>query len=136
MKKLICIFILVFSNMAVAQQGYVCVSDLATGFIFDKNLQRWKSANFNVNGEKYLLTKKYGQWEWKGFGQEISLLTCSKDFNEAAYMHCDGVEKVVFNNKNLRFMKFYSVGYVNKGIGGNVEGGDTPAITIGTCSSL
>ncbi len=42
---------------------------------------------------------------------------------------------LTFNNKTLRFLLTYPIGYVNVGIAG-VEGDDTPNMTIGKCSPL
>ncbi len=135
MKYLAFLLAAVFPFTVNAQNSYLCIADLSTGFSFDKVSKKWKSADFNVSGERFLLSKKNNAWEWKKFGQESTSYNCSKDFNEAGYLHCESLIRVVFNRKNLRFQSYYSIGYVNKGVIGN-EGEDTPYITIGQCSPI
>ena len=130
------VFLSTFSLSAIGQTSYLCISDLSVGFSFNKGSQSWERANFNVKNEKFMLSiNSSGEWRWKEFGKEGTGVFCGKQFSEHGYLRCESFTQVSFNRKNLRFQSYYPVGYVNKGIVGN-EGGDTPAITIGTCSPI
>lgn len=125
-----------YSCNSISQSGYLCIPDLATGFAYQKNIDKWVTTKFNVSGEKYLLTKNNkGIWEWRNFGEKSPGIYCEEDFNEYGYISCSGFSQISFNNKNLRFLKIYKIGYVNKGIAGK-EGEDTPSMEIGTCTPL
>lgn len=139
MKKIqisISIATLFYSAAVLSQNSYLCIPDLATGFSYQKNLDKWKISTFDVAKNKYILTKSNtNKWEWKIFGEEYSNVNCDNTFSEHGYLNCNGFEQIQFNKKNLRFMKIYRIGYVNKGIGG-IEGEDTPNMEIGKCSPL
>lgn len=117
-------------------EGYICISEKSTGFSFNKATKEWVITRFNVNDEKFVLTKNEGIWNWKKLGESASLFVCDDDFNGSGYLRCRGIgDEITFNKKNLRFMSFYRIGYVSAGIVGT-EGGDTPNITIGKCASM
>ena len=123
-----------FSMNAYSQSGYVCIADLASGFSFNSSTKTWNTTTFNVKESKYLLSLKNGRWEWKKFGDNRAI-NCSKEFNEYGYLHCEDIEDITFNRKNLRYMRIYPVGYVSGGILGK-EGSDTPVMEIGKCTSM
>lgn len=134
-KLLITLLISTNSSLALSQTSYLCIPDLSTGFVYRKNLDKWTTTTFDVSKDKYLLSKSSnGMWQWKNFGKENSI-ECDGEFSKNGYLNCNKFEQVTFNKRNLRFIKVYNVGYVNKGIIGN-EGEDTPSMEIGTCSPL
>jgi hypothetical protein len=53
MSGLLCVLL---SVPAFARGSYLCVADMATGFMFDKSRKQWYSANFKADG-KYLVSK-------------------------------------------------------------------------------
>ncbi len=134
--KIISILLMSFVPIAFGQSSYLCIADLATGFKFNNNTKRWESTNFNIKNSKYIIKKNTdGVWEWKDFGKNSMGVTCNKDFNESGYLRCESLIHVNFNNKSLRYILYYPVGYVNIGIAGK-EGDDTPSLEIGTCSQI
>ena len=139
MKKIqisISIATLFFSTAVFSQNSYLCIPDLATGFSYQKNIDKWNISTFDVAKNKYILTKSNtNKWEWKIFGEKYTNVNCDDAFNEHGYLNCNGFEQIQFNKKNLRFIKIYRLGYVNKGIVG-IEGEDTPNMEIGKCSPL
>ena len=127
---------IVFTTQAISQSSYLCIPDLSTGFSYQKSTNKWISTDFNIQGTKYILSKKNdGIWEWKDFGQKDSLIRCPDGFNESGYINCISLHRIQFNRTNLRFQLIYPIGYTNKDIIGK-EGEDTPHMQIGKCSPL
>jgi hypothetical protein len=50
------LFFLLFASSAHAEQ-YLCIADKSVGFEFNKVEKSWDSANFNVEGQKYIIPK-------------------------------------------------------------------------------
>ncbi len=113
-------------------ETYLCSSEQATGFAFDKNSKKWRPVTPDVTHKKYTLSSSSGTWEWKDFGEEGGIECIIRP---SGFIGCDSVESVVFNRKNLHFMIISPVGYVNAG-GISKEGSETPLIEIGTCSKI
>jgi hypothetical protein len=148
MRAVILSFALCFSGAAVAANSYLCISDHATGFAFNKATGQWHEANFQA-GTKYLLSKQAGGWVLKEFGNETPVVRCPKDFNDSSYLICgDGSVDFRMNRHVLRFQKAQLLGYyvdydalnaLMKNAPGYtplLEGGDTPALEIGKCTPL
>lgn len=130
---------------AFGADSYLCVTDLLTGFSFDKGAKQWREANFNAR-EKFIISKadkeKYA-WEVKVVGESAPYIFCENDFNDYGVLYCEGsYHEIRFNNTNLRFLFFHSVGYWNDGdafrrlFPDSKEGDNTPAIGIGKCSPI
>ena len=66
MKKLL--LILCLFSLTTHAEGYLCLADKATGFLFDKNHREWVSSNFNVKDIRYTLTLQNEKWVWNRFG--------------------------------------------------------------------
>lgn len=132
---LIALLYCVPAGYAQVPEAYVCLSELATGFIRNEKTASWDIAKFRVEKERFLVTNKGGRWSWNEFGKEDPFGDCSPP-NDAGYMFCNALlTTVVFNKKNLRFQNYYQGGYISEGIPG-VKTTDTPYITIGTCSRM
>ena len=137
-----CLFLsaLTLSATALAESSppnaYLCVSDFSTGFRYDKEAKRWGPATFRPS-EKYLVSQKSAndKWQVKPVGTDYPMAYCDKGFNESDILICDGVQEFRFNRKLLRFVSVYMLGYYVLPSDGQ-EGGDTPNLIIGTCSSL
>ncbi len=71
MKKTI-VTVLVATISAAASAGsepaetYLCSSEQATGFAFDKNSKTWGPVTPDVTQKRYTLSSSSGAWEWKG----------------------------------------------------------------------
>jgi hypothetical protein len=138
--SILVVILMMLSAPAYALDSYLCVPDMATGFIFDRTSQKWHPAQFNVSGKKYLLKRVAKGAVWNKFGSSDSADHCT-DFNEGGYTFCTGLSNVTFNEKNLRYQLIYPIGYMSGGIAGPMNDlisalGDTPFIEIGTCSVL
>jgi hypothetical protein len=130
--------IMLSSTMSLADQ-YFCVSNMSTGFSYDKNLRRWESVDFNISENKYIISKiSGGIYEVTETGGKNSTCHCDSDFNGFGYLNCDcALGKFKFNKLNGRFIMSYIGGYFNVLPEINQitdESSDTPHITIGVCS--
>jgi hypothetical protein len=128
---------------ATGGESYLCVTDMITGFAFDKDRQQWHSADFRAES-KYLVSKatiaSYA-WEVKRVGQDHTLIVCREDFNELGLMFCAGMGDFRMNKHTLRFLYVYPMGYWNTAPAlapdrGLREGADAPHIAIGKCSPM
>lgn len=134
--KVFAVVLGVFYVSSVYAEGYICIPDKATGFKFNKTDKSWHTATFNVKNDKYILSNGSGKWRWKVIGEKDHDFGKCGDFNEYGYINCDIFgSQITFNRKNLRYQSIYTVGYVSAGIAGT-EGGDTPYIEIGRCSTM
>lgn len=128
------------SLSAIAADSYVCLAELTTGFSFDAGKNKWKSTDFR--SEKKLVISRVKQksyaWEAKEVGDSRPGATCEQDFNEAGNLFCSGVFDLRFNNRTLRFLYVYPIGYWSDDarVGMSREGANTPALAIGKCSPL
>lgn len=130
---------------AFAGESYLCIADMATGFSYNKTIDKWEIAKFNVDDSKYVVSKsnlKGYVWEIKKIGDSEPISWCKEDINDGGYLHCEGFEYFKMNIRNLRFMSVYMIGYINDNIKENngsfifKEGGNTPSMQIGKCSPL
>ena len=122
-----------------AEEAYVCVADLQTGFMLDKTENEWRATKFQTN-DKFVISKAKPQkdrfrpqgtrWEVKLMGEKVSQIWCTDDFNEFGNLVCRGLTgDFRMNKNNLRFLYFYDMGYWN-------DRTDTPFIQIGKCSAM
>lgn len=137
---------LFIAGNATAQDAYLCIEDMATGFKYNEASKEWERTNFK-SGDKYLLTRAKedsvikAKWELKRFGEDDSCGSyCEKDFNSLGNLWCRGLYNFSMNKNTNRFLLAYLVGYYqdnNPASGGRQkEGGDSPFIAIGKCSAL
>jgi hypothetical protein len=94
MKKILINVLLLSSVSAWAQDAYICMPTAKTGFIFKSSSNQWEMAKFRTDGDKNILKKTNGEWQWSKFGERYSFSTCnsggdteSKDgFNQGGFM--------------------------------------------------
>jgi len=131
--------------MAFAGDSYLCVADLATGFSYNKNLDKWEIVRFKADDSKYIVSKSKSEkwaWEIKEIGESKPISWCTNGFDKNGWLHCEGFINLDMNKQNLRFIEANMFGYVYYGIkdekGKNVfpKGFGTPNIEIGKCSPL
>jgi len=133
---------------AVHAEGWICIADQATGFIYDAAAQKWKSTTFRVDSSRYLIRRPEGRtsaWEVREFGNPSDVLAsawCKNETNEAGFLFCGGLWRdFVFNAINNRYILTFQGSYITYNPMAQLEvlrkdGGDTPYIEIGTCSPL
>jgi len=140
MKYILLIFLLL--PLQSYADNYLCVAEKATGFYYDTKSAQRKSANFNVEDSKYIITKSsYSGYkiEVKTLGSKDIVTRCKDDFSEQGFLFCDwGGVFFRFNNKNNRYIKSIINGYhtVVPSVNNTKETDTTPYIEIGKCSSL
>jgi hypothetical protein len=117
-------------------KGYLCIPDYATGFSVEKSGE-WRPTQFSVNGKKYMLHTKNGNWYWNKFGEEPDphIDSCTSP-TKLGFQECkNGEEEIVFNNKTLRFQVVHPYGYVVADIKMDKHP-ITPYYEIGKCSEI
>lgn len=146
MKKLLVflftICLLLIPLMVNAQQ-YLCECEKSTGFKYNKVSKEWEAVNFDVAGQKYILSKKddkTGAYKLVTLGADYDQGTSNEGFNELGIIFIDTIGgKFIFNKNNGRYIESYLAAYYVEGLasGDNKltdEDDATPAIEIGVCS--
>ncbi len=125
------------SSIWAKNEGYLCVAEIATGFIFNKSKDRWEPASSKVDG-KYLLNKSSESkksWEVKNIGESLPA-KCIDGFDKHGYIECKGRMDFKMNNKSLRYIINEPYGYVVEEYSIYDEGTLMPYLEIGKCSPL
>jgi hypothetical protein len=125
-------------SAAHAQDQYLCISDLASGFAFKSN--KWDTATFNVEDERFVLRRVRDSddlpqtaWMITKIGNDYPEAICDNDFTDAGWLFCEGLASTWrVNRESLRFMYWYWLGYTR----GEEDTKSTPNITIGKCGEL
>jgi hypothetical protein len=122
-------------------EGYICVTDMATGFAYKSGA--WRSTNFTAK-EKFVVVRVAGgdapQFKWGVWplGESQAVAWCRDEFDKSGKLICSETLplNVTFkmNRNTLRFLYAYLVGYWD-GTGAD-ESKDTPAIAVGKCSPI
>ena len=128
-----------------AIDSYLCVSDISTGFRYNKALDKWEIVNFIVDVNQFIVsrsTDKNIAWEVNRDGESSEYSICKKDFDEYGFLYC--VSNIIFkmNRFNLRFININPTGYYNSKSENIQEvmlfndGSSEPYIEIGRCSII
>lgn len=135
------------ATAACAADSYLCVTQMVTGFVYDKDAGEWSSASFNAN-RRYVVSRARVDgfaWEVVQVGETRPSTLCKSDFTGAGNLSCEGSHQFKMNRTNRRFLHAYLMGYWTDRSGepgamGNPylfkEGENTPFVEIGTCSPL
>lgn len=141
-KIVIASIVIAISCHATAETSFLCVTEKATGFKYNKNTDSWEQAAFKPE-TKYVVKKsslKGYSWEVMFLGDSFTLTQCKEDFNSVGALFCEGMTSFRFNKNNGRFISSYMFGYwtykKSNSSGGKNEGGDTPSLEIGRCSPM
>lgn len=130
-----------------AAESWLCIADQSTGFKFNGLTKRWESANFNVKDVRYIVKETPGSssaWEVRQFGDQGLLpdAWCSKTFNDAGFLHCTGLGGSFTLNRNTgRFQNYFQGSFLSFNPNSTnalfrTDGGDTPFIELGKCSTI
>jgi hypothetical protein len=138
----------VLSTSVFAADSYLCIADLSTGFRFDSDTKRWVSTSFKPI-QKFIVSRRKADSPW---GKEYKWLVtqvgdtapaslCNLDFDQSGNLICFGFTEFRMNNKNLRFLSIYVMGYWMDNVDTpwgltRKEGDDAPAMSIGKCSPI
>ncbi len=137
MKKITLAFLMSISSQVFSQDlTILCLSEVSTGFSFEKKSQKWVDTKFITTNERFILKKTNSGYTVKRF-DGISTTNCdSTDTHVNGFLSCPIPDGDFFINlKSKRFQYYHRIGYVgmDKSID---ELGLTPNISIGTCSTL
>jgi len=128
-----------------SDDSYLCISDISTGFRFNKALDKWDIVNFIVDEERYFINKSIEKniaWEVTQIGKSSKITLCKEDFDEYGFLYCESNIIFKMNKLNLRFLKIYPTGYYNSSSKNNQDivlykdGSSKPYIEIGRCSPV
>lgn len=150
------------SMTVAAADSYLCVSDMATGFVFEKAIGKWKSTT--LNPDKKFLVKRTGHkkgpialptemfviWDVTVLGDPGANSMCHMDFDARGNLRClTGSFVFELNRDKLRFTSAAMYGYANWGgvdfvLGSDSkyttreqkEGDHQPTMDAGKCSPL
>lgn len=124
--------------------GWLCVTEQSTGFSYNSSSKSWREASFKAD-KKYVVrsSQKEGYlWEVAELGEtsDVASAYCRDNPNEIGNLFCNGLGgDFRINTKNNRFIYVYFLGYWTYDPDSWVfknEGGDTPTMSIGRCSSI
>jgi len=137
--------------------AYYCTNDATGGVKYNTQLQKWTSGSFSPDKPfvirlEFLNSRRQKQFDWTELST-VNSFTVSvteagsnkprpcknlKDYKgpvevwDDGWLRCDvALSELRFNPENNRYLSAYLVGYV-----GGDNGGDTPAISIGTCTKI
>ena len=125
------IFVLTpFKSLAAQDNQFICIAEKSTGFSLSGG--KWISTDFTTSKIKYLVKKSEkfpDKMSVHEFGVDTPKYECTFD---AIKIVCDDyLRYMTISIDNLRFQEIYGVGYVFGDYPGN-----TPSMTIGTCSRI
>lgn len=135
------------SPLIASAEGYICVSDMVTGFTSKGG--EWKSANFEPN-RKFVVSPATqaheavtptwlnlpdAKWAVLVLGDKRATNICP-EFDALGNLVCLGpFSEFRMNKDSLRFLYSYLSGYWDRSALAS-EAGDTPYIAIGKCSPM
>ena len=79
------------SDPGAHEERYLCIQEMATGFRFDENLNKWTSAVLNPT-EKYIVTRSSASgrpYQISKMGLKMPVGYCEKGFIDQGDLFCD-----------------------------------------------
>ncbi len=128
-KSLFLATLLIISNNAIADGGYVCIADLVTGFHHNADRDAWEQATF-LPGERFLVREiRQDVYKVETTGERngwSTICTLRSNQTDESFSCESGTNELHFNRSELRFTAFRYFGYWN-------GSKDSLSITIGKC---
>jgi len=136
--------------------SFLCIEEMSTGFSIDETGRGWKQTRFNTTKKFLVRPAKEAEIFNKvapglipyvvvTFGQEDASYRCGGGFGynfggeitPIPQAYCNGfLGEFLVNRQTLRFLYTYTGGYIDSKQGAEQIPGNTPFITLGTCSRL
>ena len=137
--------------------GWLCIADEATGFVYDKYTKSWAAKNGVLTDDKFVVRKPTigdieslrrfhldtasASYVVLQVGQSLPPIICSNPPGaENDLMICEsGLRNFSMNSRLLRMQFYYGVGYLHQDFKFSetaVDNPDSPLIAIGKCSPL
>ena len=124
-----------------AEERYLCVAEKGTGFKWDG--KSWVTTVFDVATDKFLVQRVPREtvlgvvwnFEVKRLGSDEIFFSCfgPDETNKGDRIICGGLLRgMLIDTKTLRYHELYGLGYID----GQDAEGNTPSLTLGTCSRL
>jgi hypothetical protein len=134
-------------GMAAGPNAYLCVTELATGFAFDKQAKRWTIAASPMG--RYVVSRRQPDehrwdgalpYEWKVIpvGSKSPEAFCNEDLGNENALICRGDSEFRLNKKALRFERALLGGYWAQGFAypGGQEGDFASSLSMGKCNPM
>jgi hypothetical protein len=134
-------------GLAARPNAYLCVTELATGFTFDKQAKRWSIATSPIG--KYVVSRRQPDehrwdgalpYEWKVIpvGSKSPEAFCNEDIANEDALVCRGDSEFRLNKKALRFERALLGGYWAQGFAypGGQEGDFASTLSMGKCNPM
>lgn len=112
---------------------FFCAATHSTGFRLNDG--KWRSVDFNIEPMRYVIAPDGAEYTVTKLGQQFPFHRCQNTMPAGQQIHliCGGLGYGwLFSERTLRFQEYYGIGYID----GEDKGGNTPSITIGTCSRI
>jgi hypothetical protein len=141
MNKIAFALLMLLAFNVYSQDAYLCVTDKSTGFSKNKSTGEWVETSFLAT-DKFVITRssETGRvWEVTETGSATPYLYCDHEIDSDGDLRCDGLGVFRFNNKNMRFLRTYDMGYVMSLVNPKTHKDiqdDNPLVEIGRCSKL
>lgn len=137
-----CLMMIPGISAALDVNGYICVTDMSTGFAYNKAQRQWHVTTFAPT-KKFVVSKgkkRSEPWTVTEVGSDYP--DCSTgQWREDGFFFCDAglLGKFMMHAKDLRFEYVYLYGYVGVNevpppLHLPPEGSDDPALLIGRCT--
>jgi len=127
------------SGAVLADDSYLCVGALATGFGFHYEKNAWEVDRFPPTK---LIVKRADslivEWRVYDFEKNVPIASCRGDFDREGFLRCDGVAQFMMSRVTKRFLYIYTLGYWSdsENYPAYKEGTNRPWMEIGKCSRL
>ena len=106
--------IMLFSTSAIAENNYLCVTDLVTGFNHNPDRDTWEHATF-LPGQRFsiseILQDNYKAEKLDDQNPWSAICTPRLDQKEDSFSCTNRTTELHFNRKELRFTLFRYFGY-------------------------
>lgn len=135
------------STVNIPSDRWLCTSQTATGFFYDRSNRAWKPTTFKPEGRFIVaaipMKGEMAPFQWVIAPEGEAVIMggfCGKTFSAGTFLHCSGLGGTFsFNQRSQRYSHYFPGGYVAYAPGVNDltdETADTPFLEIGTCSRL
>ena len=148
MRVLTLIACLTVALPALAEEGYLCIADQATGFTLDDAGKNWRRVNFQTDQLKWKIERRkeslkdnlivHSGDSWVVVNPNDSHLIsmgCAESIDRNNLL-CEGLgPRLKINKQTLRLLFTYERGYWTEHVDGQAKSPEMPMIAIGRCQS-
>lgn len=144
MRIIVLLVLFLGCSVAVAQDSYLCISELSTGFEFNKSTGKYHQINYGE--EKYILKKTNKllnqettndqHWGWFIFGIDDALIAVGQGIADDGLLFLNGLSNVRFNMNTLRYDSTSYGAHPFDDVDVAMKSHSYYSVTIGSCSKI